>query len=75
VHWTSSHEAAPRFAERARAASAQFHLTGVEDLFAIVSGRGTVSILQPLQSRPWGAKDFTIEDPDGNRIVLSGADS
>jgi uncharacterized glyoxalase superfamily protein PhnB len=34
---------------------------------------GGARVMRPIQDRPWGARDFTILDPDGNAVWLSEA--
>ena len=31
-----------------------------------------VTFAQPLQEKPWSARDFIIRDPDGNLVLLAG---
>jgi uncharacterized glyoxalase superfamily protein PhnB len=31
---------------------------------------GTVPIIDPLASRPWGQEEFTVEDPAGNWLTF-----
>jgi catechol 2,3-dioxygenase-like lactoylglutathione lyase family enzyme len=31
-----------------------------------------VAFAQPLQHEPWGAKDFIVQDPDGNLVLFAG---
>jgi uncharacterized glyoxalase superfamily protein PhnB len=31
-----------------------------------------VDFAQPLQSEPWGARTFSVRDPDGNLILFAG---
>ena len=69
---------APPFeAERARRKSEE-HLdayvvvAGVEDLHAEFVRRGA-PILKPLEERPWGTRDFYVEDPDGYILCFAEA--
>ena len=69
---------APRLeAERAHH-KAEDHLdaylvvSGVEELHAELVRRGA-SILKPLQKRPWGTRDFYVQDPDGYILCFSEA--
>lgn len=41
----------------------------VEKLFAELSSRGA-HIHQPLQTEPWGTRDFLVLDPDGHVICF-----
>ena len=43
---------------------AYFTVTGIESLYNTLKDRGA-PILRPLETRPWGMRDFYIEDPDG----------
>jgi uncharacterized glyoxalase superfamily protein PhnB len=47
-------------------------VSGVEDLHAELVGRGA-TISKPLEKRPWGARDFYVEDPDGYILCFSEA--
>ena len=31
-----------------------------------------VTFAQPLKHEPWGAKDFIVQDPDGNLVLFAG---
>jgi catechol 2,3-dioxygenase-like lactoylglutathione lyase family enzyme len=42
---------------------------GVDDLYAEYTARH-VTILKELGARPWGTKDFYVEDPDGYIICF-----
>jgi catechol 2,3-dioxygenase-like lactoylglutathione lyase family enzyme len=62
-------------AERAHRRS-QEHLdaylivAGVEELHTELVGRGA-PITKPLEERPWGTRDFYVEDPDGYILCFS----
>jgi len=43
---------------------------GIEALFDELKSRGA-HITQPLEDRPWGCKDFYVEDPDGYLLCFS----
>jgi catechol 2,3-dioxygenase-like lactoylglutathione lyase family enzyme len=43
------------------------HMTGVDEYYAECRARGAAIALE-LGDRPWGARDFRVVDPDGNRI-------
>ena len=45
-------------------------VTGVEELHGELAGRGA-TIARPLERRPWGARDFYVEDPDGYVLCFS----
>ena len=42
----------------------------LDELAADVEARGG-SLAEPLQERPWGARDFTIVDPDGFKLSFT----
>ena len=45
---------------------------GVSELHQELIGRGA-PITKPLSQRPWGARDFYVEDPDGYILCFSEA--
>jgi len=47
-------------------------VAGVEELHAELVGRGA-PITKPLATRPWGARDFYVADPDGYILCFSEA--
>jgi len=47
-------------------------VSGVEELHDEFIARGT-QVLKPLEERPWGARDFYVEDPDGYILCFSEA--
>ncbi len=42
---------------------------GVDQLHEEVAGRGA-AILSPPTTKPWGLREFSLETPDGHRIVF-----
>jgi catechol 2,3-dioxygenase-like lactoylglutathione lyase family enzyme len=46
---------------------------GVGELHDELVGRGA-PITRPLERRPWGTRDFSVEDPDGYILCFSEAD-
>ena len=62
-------------AERAHRRSAE-HLdaylvvSGIGDLFTELVGRGA-PITRPIERRPWGTRDFYVEDPDGHILCFA----
>jgi catechol 2,3-dioxygenase-like lactoylglutathione lyase family enzyme len=70
--------AAKLAAERAHRRSGE-HLdaylvvSGVGELHQEFVGRGA-PITRPLARRPWGTRDFCVEDPDGYILCFSEAD-
>jgi uncharacterized glyoxalase superfamily protein PhnB len=45
-------------------------VSGVRDLHEEFARRG-VPVITPLEQRPWGAFDFSVEDPDGYILCFS----
>lgn len=45
-------------------------VTGVGELHEELVGRGA-PITKPLAERPWGTRDFYVEDPDGHILCFS----
>jgi uncharacterized glyoxalase superfamily protein PhnB len=45
-------------------------VTGVDDLHRELTGRGA-RITKPLERRPWGTREFYVEDPDGYILCFS----
>jgi uncharacterized glyoxalase superfamily protein PhnB len=43
------------------------HMTGVDEYYDACRRRGA-KIPQELADRPWGARDFRVLDPSGNRL-------
>lgn len=50
------------------------HMTGVDAFFAECRDRGATFALE-LGQRPWGARDFRVVDPSGNRIGFAELDA
>jgi uncharacterized glyoxalase superfamily protein PhnB len=48
-------------------------VVGVEELHAELARRGA-PIAAPLERKPWGTRDFTVEDPDGYLLCFSERD-
>jgi len=48
-------------------------VSGVRELHEELVGRGA-PIMKPLERRPWGARDFYVEDPDGYILCFSEAE-
>lgn len=46
---------------------------GVDELHEELMRRGAF-ITRPLEQRPWGTRDFYVEDPDGYILCFSEAD-
>ncbi len=47
-------------------------VTGIEELHAELVRRGA-PIARPLERRPWGTRDFYVEDPDGYVLCFGEA--
>ena len=45
-------------------------VTGVDTLYEELKSRGA-RIIKPLEARPWGHKDFSVEDADGYILCFS----
>jgi uncharacterized glyoxalase superfamily protein PhnB len=45
-------------------------VSGVDELHEGLIGRGA-RITKPLEQRPWGTRDFYVEDPDGYVLCFS----
>ena len=43
----------------------------LEELFAAYQAAG-VPFYQPIEQKPWGARDFIVRDPDGNLLLFAG---
>jgi uncharacterized glyoxalase superfamily protein PhnB len=41
----------------------------VEELYARVT-TGRLKVVDPLADRPWGQREFTVEDPGGNWLTF-----
>ena len=52
---------------------AYIHVTGLEDLFAELQGRGA-PITRPIEDTVYGMREFEVTDPDGN-VLCFGEDS
>jgi len=77
--WAVIHlKCAPKLeAERAHRRSeehldAYLIVSGVEELHRELAGRGA-PITRPLEQRPWGTRDFYVEDPDGYILCFAEA--
>ncbi|KAK5044639.1 hypothetical protein LTR84_010653 [Exophiala bonariae] len=40
----------------------------VDQYYDLLQAEGRVKIVDPIKDQPWGYRQFTIEDPDGNKI-------
>lgn len=53
------------------AGGAQIMVDDVDQLYAIAVRLNLKVLYDGLGERPWGCRDFTIEDPDGNGLTFS----
>jgi len=44
--------------------------TQLDELYTCLQSRKTVNIVELIQDEPWGFRQFTIEDNDGNRLTF-----
>jgi catechol 2,3-dioxygenase-like lactoylglutathione lyase family enzyme len=51
--------------------SCRIHVTGIEQLYSEFEPLGVVHPNAPLGSKPWGAVEFGVLDPDGNLITFA----
>ena len=49
----------------------RIEMTDVEALYAELEPRGVIDPAEPLRTMPWGAKQFSVLDVDGNRITFT----
>ncbi|MDG6349568.1 VOC family protein [Luteimonas sp. 8-5] len=56
-------------AKPAGAAHVYLSVTGIDDYYAALEGAG-VTIVVPIEDRPYGMRDFRIADPSGNEISI-----
>jgi hypothetical protein len=54
----------------AEATSCRVRVQGIEGLYAECASRAIVHPNAPLDTRPWGTKEFAILDPDGNLVTF-----
>jgi len=50
--------------------TARIELSGVDDLYGEFEPRGVIDPGEPLHSTPWGARQFSVLDADGNRVTF-----
>ncbi|MFO1315631.1 MAG: VOC family protein [Burkholderiales bacterium] len=51
--------------------SCRVHVVGIDELFAEFRAQGVVHPDAPLQTRPWGSREFGVLDSDGNLITFA----
>ncbi|KAG0336153.1 hypothetical protein BG000_006870 [Podila horticola] len=44
--------------------------TQLDELYTCLQSRTTVDIVEPIQDEPWGFRQFTIKDNDGNHLTF-----
>lgn len=54
----------------AEATSCRVQVRGIERLYDQCKGHAIVHPKAPLETKPWGAKEFAILDPDGNLVTF-----
>ena len=59
-------------AKRRRGMEHVIYVQNVKGLYAQYCA-GEVSIVKELEDRPWGTLDFTVETPDGIRLIFTEA--
>ncbi|EFQ98244.1 glyoxalase [Nannizzia gypsea CBS 118893] len=42
----------------------------LDEYYNILLDEGKVKITKPIEDQPWGYRQFTLEDPDGNEITF-----
>ncbi|MDX2153252.1 MAG: VOC family protein [Bryobacteraceae bacterium] len=45
-------------------------VTGIEELYEEFKGRGLIHPNGPLQSKPWGMREFSVLDPNGTLLTF-----
>lgn len=61
----------PGLRDRERLLSASIAVDNAKALFLEYQATG-VAFPQPLKTEPWGARTFTVRDPDGNLVLFAG---
>lgn len=54
----------------AQATSCRVQVRGIQRLYDQCKGHAIVHPKAPLQTKPWGTKEFAILDPDGNLVTF-----
>lgn len=54
----------------AEATGCRVQVHEIEGLYAQCAGQAIVHPNAPLESKPWGTKEFAILDPDGNLVTF-----
>jgi len=58
------------FVPPARTSHVCIFCKGVDALYAHLTARGA-NMVQPIDDRPYGMRDFALTDPDGHRLVFA----
>jgi catechol 2,3-dioxygenase-like lactoylglutathione lyase family enzyme len=48
--------------------SAYFRVAGVDELFSSLGRAGEAGRVNPVADHPWGMREFSVIDPDGNLL-------
>jgi len=51
--------------------SCRVYVAGVDELYAEMQTQGVVHPNAPLQSKPWGTREFGVLDEDGNLLTFA----
>jgi catechol 2,3-dioxygenase-like lactoylglutathione lyase family enzyme len=51
--------------------SCRVYVSGVDALFSELEAQGVVHPNAPLETKPWGSREFGVLDPDGNLITFA----
>ena len=54
----------------AEATGCRVRVQGIQGLYALCSSQAIVHPNAPLDTKPWGTKEFAILDPDGNLVTF-----
>jgi uncharacterized glyoxalase superfamily protein PhnB len=57
----------PELAKNVEGHQHYFFVKGVDDLYARHQQNG-VSIISPLERKPWGQREYTVRDPNGYHL-------
>ena len=57
----------------ARATGCRINVEGIEALYAQFSAQGVIHPNAPLATKPWGLREFSILDADGNLVTFAEA--
>lgn len=68
IHFQAAH----RTSRSTGQGAANIFVTEVDALYADMQARGA-AIVQPPGDRPYGMRDFDLDDPDGNRLTFGMA--